>query len=308
MSTESYSYLIEKTLRLLTPTQVEQQLQLTSNYTAGSGTMTVDSTAAALAAIRPGSILANGLNLFYVTSVASNVISVTGGYQGSTDVSQAAGSTPASTIVVRPKFNRFDIAIAINDEIDSLSAPDKGLGQILNADITWVPVFMGYALPTGFDSATSYILELQAKLVSPERRFPLIRKGEYRVIRNQTDPAFPSGCGVIVYSAKQDPGQPMHVQWLAPFTRLVNLTDDALTVAGIPQTAQDIVPMGAALRLAPPREIQRNTTGAQPDPRKAAEVPPNAIQSSANALNAMYLRRIGEERSRIIRSFPQAER
>ena len=308
MTTESYSNLIEKTLRLLTPTQVEQQLQITTDYVAGSGTLVVDSTAAALAACRPGAILANGLNLFYITSVASNTLSVIGGYQGSTDVSQAHGTTPASTVVVRPKFSRYDISLAINDEIDSLSAPDNGLGRILSADITWVPVFMGYALPAGFDSATSYILELQAKQVDPTRRFPLIRKGDYRTIRNQTDPAFPNGCGVIVYHTKGDPGQPLHVQYLAPFARLVNLTDDALTVGGIPQTMQDVVPMGAALRLAPPREIQRNSTGAQPDPRKASEVPPNAIQSSANALNALYMRRIGQERSRIVRSFPQAER
>ena len=308
MTTASYSQLIEKTLRLLTPTQLEQQLQITTNYVAGSGTLVLDSAAAALNAVRPGTILANNLNLFYVTQVVSNTISVVGGYQGSTDVNQAHGATAASTVVVRPKFSRFDISIAINDEIDSLSAPDNGIGQILNADITWVPVFMGYALPASFDSATSYILELQAKQVDPMRRFPLIRKGDYRTIRNQTDPAFPSGCGVIIYNTKGDPGQPVHVQYLAPFSRLVGPNDDALTVAGIPQSAQDIVPMGAALRLAPPREIQRNSTGAQPDPRKASEVPPNAIQSSANALNALYMRRIGQERSRIVRSFPQAER
>ena len=191
MTTESYSNLIEKTLRLLTPTQLEQQLQITTNYVAGSGTLVLDSTAAALAAVRPGAVLANGLNLFYVTQVVSNTISVVGGYQGSTDVSQAAGTGPAATVVVRPKFSRYDISIAINDEIDSLSAPDNGLGQILSADITWVPVFMGYALPAGFDSATSYILELQAKQVDPTCRFPLIRKGDYRTIRNQTDPGVP---------------------------------------------------------------------------------------------------------------------
>jgi len=308
MSTETYSSLIEKTLRLLTPTQVEQQLQITTNYVAGSGTLVLDSTAAALAAVRPGVILANGLNLFYVTSITGNTASVIGGYQGSTDVSQAAGTTPASTVVVRPKFSRYDVSLAINDEIDALSSPDNGLGQILSADVTYISVFMGYPLPATFDSATSYILEIQAKWASPERRFPLIRRNEYRTVRNQTDSAFPSGCGFIEYSNKTWSGQPMHVQFLAPFNRLVSLSDDALTVGGVPQTAQDIIPMGAALRLAPPREIQRNTMGAQPDPRKASEVPPNAIQSSANALNALYMKRIGQERARITRAFPQAER
>ena len=307
MTTLSYSGAIEKTMRLLTPTMVEQALQITTDYVAGSGTLVLDSAAAALAAVRPGVILANNLNLFYVTGVASNTISVIGGYQGSADVSQAHGATPASTVYVRPKFSRFDVSVAINDELDALSSPENGLGQILTADITYVPVFEGYSLPATFDAASSYILEITYKESLPVRRYPLIRRGQYRTLRNQTTSDFPNGCAVKV-SEGGWPGQPMHVQYLAPFTRLVNQTDDLLTVAGVPQTAQDIVPMGAALRLAPPREIQRNSMGAQPDPRKAAEVPPNAIQASANALNIMYLKRISQEQARIKRAFPNAER
>ncbi len=308
MATATYSALIEKTLRLLTPTQLEQQLQISTSYVAGSGTLVVTSTSPALPAIRPGTILANGLNLFYVQNVVVNTLTVVGGFMGSTDVSQAAGATAAATVVVRPRFNRFDISVAINDELDALSSPDNGLGQILSADVTFIPAFAGYSLPSTFDAASSYILELTAKQADAQRRFPLIGHSEYRTIRNQTDAAFPNGCGFIVYSDKPWSGQPMHVQYLAPFTRLAALTDDALTVAGVPQTAQDIIPMGAALRLAPPREIQRNAQGAQPDPRKATEVPPNAIQASANALNAMYLKRIGQERARIVRAFKQSER
>ena len=141
----------------------------------------------------------------------------------------------------------------------------------------------------------------------PARRYPLIRRGEYRTIRNQTSSDFPNGAGLVIYKGGRA-GQPIHVQYLAPFTRLVNPTDDVLTVGGVPQSAQDILAMGAALRLAPPREIQRNTMGSQPDPRKAAEVPANAIQSSANALNGQYMKRINEEQSRIRRAFPNAER
>ena len=296
MTTLSYSGAIEKTMRLLTPTMVEQALQITTDYVAGSGTLVLDSAAAALAAVRPGVILANNLNLFYVTGVASNTISVIGGYQGSADVSQAHGATPASTVYVRPKFSRFDVSVAINDELDALSSPENGLGQILTADITYIPVFEGYSLPTTFDAASSYILEITYKESLPVRRYPLIRRGQYRTLRNQTTSDFPNGCAVKV-SEGGWPGQPMHVQYFAPFTRLVAQTDDLLAVAGVPQTAQDIVPMGAALRLAPPREIQRNTMGAQPDPRKAQEVPPNAIQASANALNIMYLKRISQEQA-----------
>jgi len=315
MTTQSYSSLIEKTMRLLTPTQVEQALQVSADYVANAATLTVDSTSPAYAAAgRPGTILACGLQLFYVQSDAgSGVLNVIPGYQGSTSVNIAHSATAATaTVYVKPKFTRFDVGVAINDELLALNAPDVGLGQILTTDVTFVPVYMGYPLPATFDAAGSYILEIQAKLPLPSRRYPLIRRGEYRTLRNQTSAGsggdFPNGCGFVVYSNKPYAGQPLHVQFLAPFSPLVNLTDDVLTVAGVPASAQDIVSMGAALRLAPDREIQRNTMSAQPDPRKAAEVPPNAIANSGNALLRRYMMRINQEVSRLKRNFPNAER
>jgi hypothetical protein len=246
--------------------------------------------------------------LFYVISDAgSGVLNVIPSYQGSTSVNITHSATAATaTVYVKPKFTRFDVGVAINDELLALNAPDVGLGQILTTDVTFVPVYMGYPLPATFDAAGSYILEIQA------RRYPLIRRGEYRTLRNQTSGGsggdFPNGCGFVVYSNKPYAGQPLHVQFLAPFSPLVNLTDDVLTVAGVPASAQDIVSMGAALRLAPDREIQRNTMGAQPDSRKATEVPPNSIANSGNALLRRYTTRINQEVSRLKRNFPNAER
>lgn len=315
MATQTYAALIEKVMRKLTPTQVEQALQVAANYTANASTLTVDSASPAYAAAgRPGTILACGLQLFYVQSDAgSGVLNVIPGYQGSTSVNITASTTAAAaTVYVKPKFSRFDVSVAINDELMALSAPDVGLGQILTADVTWVPVYLGYPLPATFDSASSYILEIQAKQPLPSRRYPLIRRGEYRTVRNQTSGGsggdFPNGCGLIIYSYKPYAGQPVHIQFLAPFSPLGSLSDDLLTVAGVPFSAQDIVADGAVLRLAPDREVQRNTMGAQPDPRKATEVPPNAIGNSANPVMRRYMLRIGQEQSRLRRAFPNAER
>lgn len=317
MAGNSYSDLIEKTLRLLTPTQVEQQIKVTANYTAAGGTLTVDSTSPSYAAAgRPGTILASGpgvpLQLWYVVSDAgSGVLNVIGGFQGSTDTSFNFSGT--TTVVVRPKFSRYDVAVAINDELLSLSGPDNGLGQILTADITYVPVFMGYSLPATFDANSSKVLEVSFSEPQPTRRRPLIRRNQYRVIRHAsaTDTDFPNGCGIVVYKPGW-PGFPIHVQFLAPFSSLslTSLSQNVLTVAGVPVEAQDIVSMGAALRLAPNREIQRNTMGAQPDPRKATEVPPGGIRGAVDGntgLMAQYQRRISQEYARLIRAYPEHE-
>ena len=309
MAGKTYSDLIEKTLRYLTPTQVEQTLQITTNYVAASGTLVVDSTSPAYASAgRPGTVLACGLQLWLVQKDnGSGNLSVIGGFQGSTDANVTASTTsPTATVYVRPKFSRYDISEAINDELLALGSPDNGLGQVLTTDITYVPAFMGYALPATFDNASSKVLEVSYKVPDPSRRFPLIRHGDYRVVRNQSDSVFPNGAGIIVYK-KAMAGLPIHVTYLAPFSTLVNLTDNVLTVAGMPVSAQDIVPLGTAIRLAPTREVQRNTMAAQPDPRKATEVPPNAIQASVNALQMQYQARISQERNRLMRAFPEAE-
>lgn len=305
----TYSALIEKTLRLLTPTSNEQQLQITTNYVAGSGTLVVDSTSPAYAqAGRPGTILANQTQLWVVQKDnGGGSLSVIGGYQGSTDVSVTASTTsPTATVIVKPKFSRFDISVAINDELLALSNPENGLGQILATDVTYIPTFMGYKLPTTFDPVSSRVLAVSYAEPLPWLRNPTIRRGQFRVIRNQDTPSFPASCGIILYR-RAWPGLPVRVQYLAPFSVLVNLTDDALTVGGVPAYMQDIIPWGAALRLAPDREIQRNTMMSQTDSRKAQDVPARAIVGSVADLRARYERRISQERDRLAAAYPEAE-
>lgn len=312
MAGNDYSDLIEKALRLLTPTAVEQSLQITANYTAGSGTMTVDAANPAYAAAgRPGTILGSGAGgapqaWTVQKDNGSGVLSVIGGAQGSTDTNVTGSATsPAATVWVRPKFTRWDIAEAINDELLALSSPDNGLGQILVAQITYIPVFMGYALPATFVSDTSKVLEVMFTEPLPWKRNPIMRDS-YRVDRSGYFGQNPTVSGLIIHQVGY-PGLPLFVQYLSPFSTLTNLTDNVLTVAGVPIEAQDIVAWGAALRLAPDREIQRNSMSSQPDPRKATEIPAGAIGRSADTLANRYAMRISQERNRIMRAYPHGE-
>lgn len=313
----TYSGLIEATLRRLTPTANEQQIQVVDNYTAGSGTLVVDDTNPAYAAAgRPGTILACGLNVFLVQyDNGSGSLQVVGGYQGATDVNiTGSSSSPSATAVISPKFTRWDISQEINNELLALSNAEVGLGQILAGDVTYVPAFMGYALPASFDPVSSYVLEVTYAEPLPWLRNPRFRKNDYRVIRNQDATSFPSSCGIILYkgtmfsgTAGPWPGFPVRVQYLAPFAPLVNLTDDAYSVAGVPVYMQDIIPFGTALRLAPDREIQRNTMLSQNDSRKSQDIPASAIMRSIGDLRSRYEMRVRQERERIRRAYPYSE-
>lgn len=297
----TFNDLIEKTSRRLLSGVQEQTVVLTANCSAGTSTLSI--AGGFTGAIQPGARLSVDLEVFYVSSVTTaGVITVIPGYEGSTPAAHLAGTQAH----INPRFSKFDIGVAINDDLLSLSSPTNGLGQILYDDLTYIPIYQGYDLGPNFDSLSSKVLEVSFKVVPPTRTYPLIRRGMYQVRRNQNTADFPSGNGIIIYEAAQ-PGFPIHVVFLAPFQPLVNLTDNVTTVAGVPTTAVDLPPLGAAIQLMQPREIKRNFLESQPDPRKAPEIPPNAVANSSAKLEQQRQRRIDEEAARIQLSFPEAE-
>lgn len=300
---------IDKVWRRLEPTP-PAALALLADYTAGSGTMTLDYTSLAFNGVQPGAILSIGLNQVRVLGVpngGTGVTSVVGGQQGSTDANVDYDASPVPLAFINPRFTPYDISVAINDELQALTTPKQGLGKIDTFDTNFIPVYNGYDLGPNFDSVRSRVLEISFALPAPQRANPLIRRGDYRVIRATNQPGiFPNGNGVIVYR-DAFVGFPIHITFIAPFTPLVNLTDDLLTVAGVPVYMQDIVDMGAELRLAPDREIDRNSLNFQRDPRKAPEVPATAVMNSANALQRRYMGRIDDEASNLKRAYRQSE-
>lgn len=298
----NYGDVIQKARRRLMSGIREQIVQLTQPYVAGGSTLYV--AGGFTGAIETGARLSIDLEVFYVQSVTSaGAIGVIGGYEGSTPADHVAGAQ----VTINPRFSDFDIGVAVNDDLLDLSSPTNGMGKISAIDITFNPAFQGYDLGAGFDSVSSKILEVSFKIAPPVRTYPLIRKGEYRVIRNQSDTSvFPSGNGVILYRPAY-PGLPIRVQYLAPFSPLVNLTDDLHTVSGLPTTAYDLPDLGAAIRLVEPREVKRNFVESQPDPRKATEVPPGAIGASIKDLMLRRQERIDAEADRIMRAYPNAE-
>ena len=272
---------IQKTRRRLMSGAREQTATLTSNYTAEGEVLNIGGQFSG--AIQPGAILGVDLEMFLVQSVTvTGALTVVPGYEGSTSADHLAGAI----VYVNPRFPLFDIQVAINDDLLDLSSPTNGLGQELFVDFTFNPTYQGYDLGPNFVAGSSRVLEVSYQIAPPVRTYPLIRKGRFRVMRNANQPSvFPSGNAIILYDSGY-PGLPVHVQFLAPFSPLVHLTDDLTTVAGVPSTMYDLPDLGAALRLMDPREVKRNFYESQPDPRKAAEIPPNAVANSSAKLEA----------------------
>ena len=305
----TYADVVAKVWRRLEPVP-PAALALLANYTAGSGTMTFDYNSAAFNGVQPGVLVSIGLNQVRILghpNTGTGVTAVVGGQQGSTDANVTYNATPTPLAYVSPRFSQWDISVAINDELLALTTPKQAIGQVLTIDQNFIPVYNGYDLGPNFDSLRSRVLELSFALPAPQRANPAIRRGEYKVLRKTTQPAiFPNGNGVIIYR-DAFVGFPIHITFLAPFTKLTNLTDDLATVAGVPEYMQDIVDLGAELRLAPDREIERNALEFQRDARKATEVPAGGMLNATRALQLRYQSRIDDEASTLKRAYKNSE-
>jgi len=280
----------------------------------------VQVTGAQAGSIAPGVIFSVELELMYVIgwNASNNTATVIRGYYGSVPSNHDANVV----IYLNPRYSRYDIGVAINDDLRSLSSPTNGMFRVGVAELTYNPVFQGYDLgdlPSNFTD----ILEIRYRIAPPYRTFPPIKK--WKVIRwdangGITDPVFPSGRGLIIYENGW-PGLPIYVTYSAPFIRFVDTADNVLetpatndeappnngystaTVQNLTPTMLDLPPLGAEIDLTLPREISRNFMESQPDPRKATEVTPGAIAGSVNALMNRRMARINEEADRLQRQY-----
>jgi len=137
---------------------------------------------------------------------------------------------------------------------------------------------------------------------TPTHNFPLLTN--FKVMRNIVNPIFPSGNGLVIYEDAY-PGMPMYVTAICPLGQFEQLEDPVVSTTGLPATAVDLPPMGAAVRLVEPREIKRNFIESQPDPRKAAETPPGAVMNSMRALAMRRQSRIDAVADDLRRQWPQ---
>lgn len=281
--------LIDATRKTLLGGLVEERNFLSAPYVANSGTLSFTAPAGG---IKAGAMLSIGLNSIYVISVSGTTATVQAGQDGSTDANAASGAT----VRVRPRFPDFDILTALNDDLRALSSPINGLFRMRTVDITATGNTVGYDL-TGVTDLID-VHSVRYAMTGSFGMTPRIHRTSWRLERNNDVSEYPSGLRLEIYAGGQ-PGQPITVQYRAPFGTLSTAADVVETVTGLPSTAVDLPPMGAALRLMAGREIKRSFTEAQGDTRRADEVAAGAAQASFSYLRKQRQDRIVDEASRL---------
>ena len=304
--------LIQETQRLLAPVQRSIAVTLSANYSIGGTSLSfTDGSSGGVntLSILPGTVLSIDLELFYVSGVVANgSIPVTGGYLGSTNANHASGVL----VYINRRFTDFECMAQINNSLNELSG--MGLWHLGELTLNYNPVIQSYDLTdanTG-NPISGYIgpIALRYKTPFPDRKYPTIPSSSFEVIpmgSSTTDTNFPSGYALILNGAGY-PGQPMIFLYRQAFSHFSAYTDDAQSVALLAPTMNDLPPMGAMLRMVPPREVQRNQPYAQPDGRLAPETPPGAIAGSVNVVRGNYEMRVGQEQDRLKQLISQVRR
>jgi len=282
---------VDRTVRQLMSGTVEERNKTVGALTAASTSIVF---LYDLNGLRPGGVIQIDAELMYVweTAPGAKTATVERGYNGTT----AAAHATSSVAIVDPKFPRAQILEAINAEIDDLSSPMNGLYQIKSLELDYNGTHSMISLPT-IDKIID-LVSVSLRYIATD--YPKIRR--CRLIRDLPNDDFSAGYG-IRFDEQVRAGR-MIVVYKAPFTNVTTEAQNLQNIAGFPTTAEDVLMMGAQIRLVSPREVKRNFTESQGDTRRAEEVPTGSVSSSINNIIRLRRDRITAEAARLARQYP----
>lgn len=276
--------------------QREPRNVLTTTVTSGATGLAFDYS---LRSIQEGAKLSLDFEDCYVVAsdVGAKTATVIRGQFGTTGAAHTAGAT----VWVNPKWSRAQCLRAVNAELRALSG--AGLYQMATVDLTFNSQVRGYDMTGVTPDDVISIYEIMADYPGPQNAPHQIRS--YRVIRDAQTADFASGIGIIL-NEPGHPGQTIRVTYRKRFTAVASASasTDMATAAGLDVEAHDLLSIGAAIRLHSGSEIRRSQPNAQPDTRRAEDVPPGATLQSSKGLIALRDQRLREEKARLARRYP----
>ena len=282
--------LIDRTVQNLLAGTVEERNKLASSLDASTTSVPIEYS---LGSLREQTVFQVDSELMYVWEVntASKTLTVERGFGGTT----AATHADAAIVTVNPKFPRWQVLQALNDEMADLSSPMNGLFQMKTLDIS----YNGSDRQVDLTGVTSMIdlYDVRWRYMSDD--YPVVRN--YRLMRDMPTSDFPSGFVLTL----DEPVMSSVIRIIykdayAPFT------SEASTLAstGASSTLADLLVLGAQIRLLASREVKRNFIESQGDTRRSDEVPAGAMNASVTNLLRLRRDRIQAEAARLNRQYP----
>ncbi len=283
--------IIDRTQRQLLSGVVEERNKVSVAVTATAASVTF---AYDIAGIRAGSVVEIGSELMYVwnVSTSTNTATVERGWNGTTASAHAVNAIA----VVNPRFPRSQILESINDDLSDLVSPSNGLYRVKAMDIQ----YNGNDRMINLPSTNDVIELLEVRLRYRSNDYPMIRRTT--IVRNMPTSDFGSGTA-LKFNEPCRSGT-LRITYKAPFGRVVRETDDLQLITGFPVSAEDILVMGAQIRLMTPREVRRNFVESQGDTRRSDEVPAGSQNNSIANIVRLRRERIIAEAAKLDSQYP----
>ena len=269
---------------------VEERNKLASSVNASdtSFTFTYD-----LGPLRENTVFQVGTELLYVWEVNSTAKTATveRGHAGSTPISHSANAI----VTYNPRFPRHMVLNQLNAELGDLSSPMNGLFQIKTLDVS----YNGSDRMVNLTGVTDMIDLYDVRYRYLNDDYPIVRN--VRLLRDMPLTDFASGF-VLAFDSPVRAGS-VRVLYKAAYD-LFTAESDTVADAGGTSTLDDLLSLGAQIRVMAGREVKRNFTESQGDTRRAEEVPAGAVGGSILNLQRLRRDRIQAEAARLNRQYP----
>ena len=243
--------------------------------------------------IQQGSIISIDDEIMYVFNVDSTTKTATvhRGFMGTVPAAHLGGAL----VEVNPRFPRQFIKEALKQEINSY-AP-----RLFRVTAHNVPAS---GITTSFDMPVSdylHVVDIYGERSGYTGRSRLLH---YNDIRDADPVDFPSGSSLHILEPVSSTTI-LRVRVARTFdTSIFNDATEVEGTIGLEDYMIDIPPIGAAWRLLSSRETPRTNMAAQPEPRRAEEVPPGHISTVANTLRDIRNHRISEAQFMLRERYP----
>ena len=246
-----------------------------------------------LGPLRDNTVFQIGTELMYVWEANSTAktAEVERGYGGTTAASHAIGDV----VIHNPRFPRHMVLNQLNAELGDLSSPMNGLFQIKTLDVSYNGSDRMVNLAGVTDMIDLY--DVRYRYLSDD--YPIVRN--VRLLRDMPTSDFASGF-VLAFDAPVRAGS-VRVLYKAPYTAFATEADTVADAGGT-SSLDDLLILGAQIRVMAGREVKRNFTESQGDTRRAEEVPAGAVGGSILNLQRLRRDRIQAEAARLNRQYP----
>jgi hypothetical protein len=235
----TFGGLVDSTLLYLYgfTTQQEQETYITANITDDALTIPVaDATSLSRGIIEIGDELIR-VDDVNQTGLVATVPPYGRGYRGTA----AAAHLNGARVVSSPLFPRTMVKEALNQSVQAVFPMVAAVGE---TTFTYTPAINTYALPAGAQS----VLQVSWQSIGPSKEWVPMRR--WRLDSAAATSAFPTGATLSLYDSIV-PGRTVKVVYLKQPTVMSAESDVFATVTGLPVSCEDVVRLGAAMRLIP---------------------------------------------------------